>query len=408
MRSASDETVLKSRRSFLAAGAGGATVSLLAGCLGGGGSDMLTVGGLQPYSGAFADFASAYEAGITYAFDEANSDGGVLGQDIEFKGRDTETNPSEAASVARRLVERDNAVALAGPVSSDVAMTAAEALEEMEVPLFLHAAGTHEVLSKDSRYTYRVGHLPAPSVVQAQADIVEQEGYETIGAIVGDYAWGRSVETCLEEFFPDSADLTIEVAPFSEGEFTPYLREMPDDVEFIVGSGHPPGVHNMFTQARSIGLDPDLFTAGLQNPSASYDAVGDAITDGFAFFHQPDHTMEQYAEVANRFYEDNGDYFGPTTALGYVTGELIVTGIEEADSDDPVDVSDAIRNIELDTLFPEPIQYTDWGELDGQRQIYSGFETGSPDYYPDGEFQLTERARSSVLEPYDPDELSLE
>lgn len=402
------KTRLHSRRSVLAAGAGSTAVSLLAGCLGGGSGNALTVGGLQPYSGAFADFASDYENGINYAFEEANNDGGVLGQDIEFQGRDTETNPSEAASVARRLVERDDAVAIAGPVSSDVAITASETLEEMEVPLFLHAAGDHEILTKESRYTYRVGHLPAPSVIQAQADIVEEEGYETIGAIVGDYAWGRAVETCLEEFFPDGVDLTIEAAPFSESEFTPYLRELPDDVEFIVGSGHPPGVHNMFTQARSIGLEPDLFTAGLQNPSASYDAIGEDITEGFAFFHQPDQTKERYMNVANQFYEDTGNYFGTTTALGYVTGELIVEGIREADSDDPVDVSDAIRNIELETLFAEPLQYTEWGELDQQRQIYSGFETGSPDYYPDGEFQLTEYARSSVLDPYDPDELSLD
>lgn len=407
MSSTTGKKVRQSRRTFLMAGAGGATATLLAGCLGGN-DDGLTVGGLQPYSGIFSDFATAYEDGLTYAFEQANDDGGVLGQDIQFEGRDTETDAGKAQSAARRLVEQDNAVALAGPVSSDVGATTSNVLEEMEVPLFLHVAGAHDILSKDSRYTFGVGHLPAPSVIRAQADIVESEGYETIGAIVGDYKWGDSVKTCLNEFFPDDVDLTIKTAPLGESDFTPYLRDFPEDVEFIVGSGHPPGVHSMFTDARDIGLEPDLVTAGLQNPTASYDAIGEEITEGFAFFHQPDQTLDRYKEVANQFYEDTEKYFGTTTALGYVTGELIVEGIREADSDDPVEISDAIRNIQLDTLFAEPLQYTEWGELDQQVQIYSEFESGAPDYYPDNEFTLTERARSSVLDAYDPEELPLD
>ncbi|GAB7021101.1 ABC transporter substrate-binding protein [Halostagnicola bangensis] len=363
------------------------------------------IGGLQPYSGAFADFSAAYEPGIEFALEEINDNGGVLDKELSYNGIDTETNPREATTAATQLVESEGAVALVGPVSSDVGVATANHVEDLEVPLFLHAAGDHQILSTDSRYTFRVGHLPAPTTIQAQAEVVEEEGYESVSAIIGDYAWGRAVEESIEEFFP--VDVQIEVAPFEEDNFNPYLRNLPEDTEFLVGSGHPSGVHGMFTQMLEIGLEPDLFTGGLQEPSASYNAIGDDITRGFAFFHQPDVYSDQYREAADRFYEESGEYFGSTQALGYVTTHLIAQAVENADSEDPTEISDAVREIELDTLFEAPLEYSEWGELNNQSQIYSEFETEAPDYYPDGDFRLVESFRSEPLEPYNPDEMPL-
>ncbi len=397
------------RRTFLKTSIAGATLGTLAGCLGelrGGDDDTITIGGLQPYSGPFADFSAAYDPGIEFALQEINDDGGVLDKEVSYESIDTETDPREANTAATQLVEGDGAVALVGPVSSDVGVATANTVEDLEVPLFLHAAGDHQILTTDSRYTFRVGHLPAPTTIQAQAEVVEEEGYDEVAAIIGDYAWGRAVEASIEEFFP--VDVQIEVAPFEEDNFNPYLRNLSDDVEFLVGSGHPSGVHAMFSQMLEIGIEPDLFTAGLQEPTASYNAVGDDISRGFAFFHQPDVYSEEYAEVADRFYEETGEYFGSTQALGYVTTHLIAAGIEAADSEDPSEISAAIRDIEHDTLFSTPLEYSDWGELDNQSQIYSEFELEAPEYYPDGDFRLVESFRSEPLEPYNPDEMPID
>lgn len=407
MVDSANPTSSQNRRQFLATAAVGSGVGVLSGCLGGNGGDEIVIGGLQPYSGPFAEFAARFSPAVEFALEEINEDGGVLGRDLVHESVDTESNPSEAATIASRLVERDGAVALVGPVSSDVAITVSSTVEELEVPVFLHAAGDHEILTTDDRYTFRVGHLPAPPTIQTQAEIVEERGFDSIGAIVGDYAWGHAVQAAIEEYFPDGSDVDVQVAPMEESDFTPYLRDFPDDLEFMIGSGHPVGVHNMYNQMYELGMEPELFTAGLQEPNASFDAVGEQIADSFAFFHQPDVQSEAYAEIGQRYYEDVGEHFGPTEALGYTTAQLIAAGIEEADSDDPTDISDAMRTIEFDHLFPTPIEYTEWGELDNQVQTYSGFELGAPDYYPDGEFSLVEVHQSEPLAPFNPDETDI-
>lgn len=397
------------RRTFLKATSGAAGIGFLSGCLGGDSDgNAIVIGGLQPYSGTFASYAEPYENGLQFAIDQINNDGGVLDRNLSFEGVDTETEPGEAVSIATQLVEQDGAVALVGPVSSDVGITAADTAEDLEVPLFLHTSGTHAALDKDSRYTYRVGLLPAPTCARAQAELIEEEGYETVGAIIADYAWGRAFEAGIEEFFPGDIDLQMAVAPADENDFTPYLRDLPTDLDVMLGTGHPPGLNDMYSQMLELGIQPDLFTAAVDPPEVNFNALGEDVTQSFAHIHQPDVYSNEYQEVAQAFYDETGGFFGTTQAVGYVTAQLIAEGIQQAGSDDPVEISDAVRETEFDTIFAEPIQYTEWGELDQQVQTFSQFETEAPEYYPDGAFRLTETYRTDPLDPYDPEELPLD
>lgn len=392
------------RRRFLKVTGAGTGLGLLGGCLGlrgGGDDDSITIGGLQPYSGPFALYGDAHTAGVEFAMDEINENGGVLDRDLEHEAVDTESDPGEARSIFTRLVEEEDAVAGVGPVSSDVGVTASEAAEDLEVPLFLHAAGALEILSKESRYTFRTALPPAPAFIEPQAQLIEDRGFESIGAIVADYAWGVAAEASIEEFLPD---VDVAVAPAGESDFVPYLRDLPDDLDLMIGSGHPPGLNDMFGQMREIGLDPELFTAAVSPPQSNHGALGDEVANGFIFAHLPDVYSEEFRETAERFYEETDGYFGPTEAAGYVTTNLIAEGIEQAGEAEPDAIGDAMREIEFDTIYASPIQYTEWGELDQYELIWSGFELEAPEYYPDGEFDLVEEFRTDTLDAVDPDD----
>lgn len=385
----------------------GAGATLLAGCMGDGNGeddDTITIAGLQPYSGPFALYGDAHTSGAEFAMQQINDDGGVLDRELEHEAVDTESDPGEAATIMTRLVESENAVAAMGPVSSDVGVTASSTAEDLEVPLFLHAAGDIEILPRDSRYTFRTALPPAPAFIQAVADIISDEGYQSVGAITADYAWGHAAEDAIDGTFPDDIDLTMATAPAGESDFTPYLRDMDDDMEILVGSGHPPGINDMFSQMIEIGLEPELMTGAVSPPESAYGAIGDPISEGYAFGHLPDVYSDEYQQIADEFYEATGEYFGPTQAIGYVTVNLIAEVIEQQGSADPTDIADGVRDIEYDTLFAEPLQYTEWGELDQYSLIWSGFELEAPDYYPDGEFDLEEVYRTETLDAVDPDE----
>lgn len=392
------------RRSFLRAGGAATLGSALAGCLGGDDDEAFTIGALQPLSGGFAAWGQAHEAGLEFAVEELNADGGVLGRDVEVETTDTGSDAGEADTVFRRFVERDGALAVTGPVSSDVGLRTRRTAEELEVPLVLHMAGSHTILPKDVRYTFRMGSQPAVTDVLPQIELIEERGYGTVGAVIGDYEWGNSLEAGLEALVPDDVELTTATAPISEDDFTPFLRDLPDDVELLVATGHPPGSIAIHNQAIELGLDPDLTTGAGFPPAVLNSGLGENAADGFLHLHGSDPYGDAFAAVAGRFADARGERFDTHEAYGYVAGMLIAEAAEEAGEADPVAIADAIRGIELDTVFANPLTYTEWGEIDGLSPILSGFEDGAPDYYPDGDWRLTETFRSSPIDGFDPDE----
>lgn len=419
------------RRSFLKSGGAAAGVGLFAGCArlggddsgngdggdgtggngsgndtggggdGGGGSDeAITIGALEPLSGNFTPWGETHRAGLEFAVQEVNADGGVLDRELELVVEDTESDASEADSIFRRLAEQEGIVAATGPVSSDVGIRTARTAEDLKVANLLHMAGSDEVLTRDSRYTFRIGLVPAPTMMRAQAQLVEDAGYQRVGAIIADYAWGQAVKSSIQEFFP--VDVTMETAPLGADDFKPFIRNMPDDLEMMVASGHPPGTLTITGQQFELGYEPEVTTGPGIPPGTVYGALSETATRGFTHVHQTDVYSEEFVDVATRFAEETGGRMDTHEGYGYVTGKLLAQAIEDAGSTDPVEIADAVRTIEFDSIFANPIQYTEWGELKNQRQLYSTIETGAPEYYSDGEWKLAEEFRTDPLEPYDP------
>lgn len=389
-------------------------IALTAGCLTGDGGDggttdggdsegEIVIGALQPYSGPFSLYSEAHQAGLEFAINEVNENGGVLGRELSVTLSDTSAEPSEAATIYERMVEEQEIVAATGTVSSDVGIRVGQAAEKQEVPLFFHATASNEALTKDARYRFRVGALPAASAIKAVSGLVEEKEYSNVGSIIADYAWGQSIKKSINKYFPDGVNVEFGTAPVGESDFSPFLRDFSDDIELLIGTGHPPGVTDIFKQALNLGLGFEQYLGSTAPDIAYYNALGDRVTDGFTMFHQTDVYSEQFKDVAQRFADQNGDYFGTTHGVGYVTGKLIAAGLEEAGEADPVALADAMRNITFDTLYPEPIQYTEWGEMKNQRQLWSQFKLEAPDYYPDGDFTLTEAYRSDPIKAFDPE-----
>ena len=394
------------RRTFLKLTGAGLGASSLAGCLGGimggGGDGEIVIGGIQPYTGPYAPTTQEFVDGLQFYLDDVNANGGVLDREVVFEDRDSQLDPSQATQLATELVQSDGAVVLTGPISSDIGLAVAPIAEDLEVPHVPQVVGSHEFLTRESRYNFRMGLAPAPTNARAVAQVIEQNDISVVGAIIADYSYGRAWEASIEAIFPDDIDLTMQVAPFREDSFTTYLREMPDDLEMLITASHPPGVFTIYQQLLDLGnLNPEI-VIGRSDVKLSMQALGDSITQGFVAQGHPDPFTDRYAEVAQAYYDANDAMFGTVTAVGYVVGELITTAIEEAGAAEPTEIAAAIRNVSLDSLFGSPLEYTEWGELDNLVQILMGFESGSPSYYPDGSYDLTEYDRTEPLPAYDP------
>ena len=410
------------RRPLLKATATGVGVAGLAGCLGDDDDDAddgddtqpaddgddaddtepveeVHVGGVMPYTGPFVEVAQEFEAGLLFAFDEYNGSADAE-YELTFDGVDSETDPSEAVTIATQMIEQDDVSILTGPVSSDVGIAVNETAETNEVPLVFSMVGDGGAITVDSRHTFRLGLLPAPTTAESIVQFIEDRDLQTVRAIIADYAYGQAFREALDEYLPDDLDYEYEVAPFGEDDFSTYLRDMPDDLDVLIGTSHPPGANSIHREALELELNPE-YVLGNSEANPNWTALGEDLTEGYLSIHQPYPYSDQYAEVAEAYGEETGDHFGVLASLGYSAGQLMVSAVEEAGGGDRAAIAEAIREGEVETLFYEPIQYTERGELHNKRQVFSAFEVGAPDYYPDGDFTLVEEFLTDPIEGFD-------
>ena len=409
------------RRAFLKATGGAATVGTLTGCLsgdnggnggngggtgntttaggggsGGGSSGRITIGALEPISGPFAPWATPHRLGLEFAVKRINSDGGVLGgRKLRVAVADTGAEPGTADSSFRRMVEQKNAVVTTGAVSSDVGLRIAQTAAELQVPHLLHMAGADEIVNKDTKYVFRVGLLPANRFIQAQANAFQDKGYSTVGAIVADYAWGQSVKAAINEYF--DVKVQIQVAPVGASSFSSYIRQFPQDIEMLIASGHPPGSVSIANQAYELGFSPEVVTGPEIPPNLLAQALSDRAMEGYVHISNSSPYKQSFKDVGGAFSEGHKMQFNTHTAYGYVTGQAIAAAIEKAGSTDPTAIADAFRQIQLDTLFAKPIQWTDYGELDQTVVLYNRLKPSAPEWAPNGSHSYEEIARSKPI-----------
>lgn len=371
---------------------------------GGDGGGEILIGNAAPMSGAVGSYGPFIESGLEFARQEINADGGVLdGRNLRIETQDIESSPEVGATAFQRLADQ-GAVAITGPVLSDVVVRMRQEAEDLEVPFLPTQGSSPQILTRDSRYTFRTGAPAAPYYARATGQFVSDLGVSTYGSIVADYSYGHSYRAGIEEFIQpmEGLDSTVEVAPVGASDFASQLRSMPDGVEYMDLGGHPVGIYTIIPQMFELGLEPQA-TSGPGDPFPNfYDALGDDIDRGIHQIHSVDPTSDEYVQVAERYHEQTGEFFDPYAAIGYATGKLVAQAIEDAGEASTGAVRDAISDINFDSILAYPLEYTEWGELTSARLTALEFTTDPLSYAPDGNIGVDFVFESDVFDPLQP------
>lgn len=365
----------------------------------------IVIGNAAPLSGAIAPWGQLHRAGLEFAAGQINDGGGVMGQNLAVVSEDTQAEPSAAATSFQRLVSEEGAIAVSGPVLSNVGIRLRQVAEQEQVPHIPNLAASANLLTKETRYTFRLAGAATPWLARAIAGYIEENDWSIYGAVIADYAYGRSYQEAMEQFITsmEGLDSTVEVGPPAPGDFTSQLRQMPDDLEFLDIAGHPIGIFDIVQQALEVGLDPAVMTGATLPSGQFYGALGDTVAEGLTTFPPVDVTASDYLEVANSYHDATGEFFDPFVGFGYDTVNLIATALEDAGEASPGALRDAISAIEYDTILSYPqVSYNEWGELEETKLFGQQFNLEAPDYYPDGDYSFTNVYETEVYGPVDP------
>lgn len=336
-----------------------------------GSSDPIKIGALTSLTGPFTSWGIPASTGMQLAVEEINADGGVDGRMLELIIVDDQSDAEEAAIQMERLHE-DGVVAVAGTISSGVAGAITPIAEEAGVPYFLSKAGSEAILTADSRYTFRTCLPAAPMIAKPFAEYAQSQGYNRVGSVVADYAWGQSFLTHSTDAFDavGGIELQHEVAPVPEKDFTTYLRSLdafgPD---LILSTGHPPGTGSVLVQVADLGIDVDVTGPG-SSLTAVMAAAGDTAIDRYIDLTCADYNSESYADLATRYIASSDQAFMEDDAVaGFAVVNIIAEAIA-AVGDDPGAIADHVRGGSWDMPgMAYPLDWTEWGELEKAQLI---------------------------------------
>lgn len=187
-------------------------------------ADPIKVGVLQPLSGGLENLGQQGVQGTQLAIEEANEAGGVLGRPFELVIADDRTDPKTAVERARELIQRDQVVAIFGPVTSANRDAIQPTIERFKTPLFYATDYEGGVCS---RYVICYSGLP-DQWVSPFIPFLEQHYGDTFFLFGSDYVWPRKMNEAVRKAAEQAGGRIVgeEYTPFGVKDFTSTVRKI--------------------------------------------------------------------------------------------------------------------------------------------------------------------------------------
>ena len=185
--------------------------------------EALKIGFLVDYSGALAEYGVFTQTGVELAIKHINEAGGVNGQDVTFVTGDTRVDAIQAVEEARRLVDVEGVHAIVGPLASSATLAVAESVTGPSGVPHISPSATSPALTAldDDGYLFRTTISDAAQGV-VLAQLATDEGYDNVGVIYRDDAYGQGLAEAFAAAFGGTSTL---VSYAADGQLS-YLAEL--------------------------------------------------------------------------------------------------------------------------------------------------------------------------------------
>jgi branched-chain amino acid transport system substrate-binding protein len=324
-----------------------AAVIPLAGC----GSDeeakaAYKVGAIFSTSGSQSDLGVPEQRTVEMMVEEINDKGGINGHPLKVVIYNDESDSTKTLSLATKLIEQDNVLAIIGPTFSGASMAILDAVKTAEIPLVSCAASIDIVTPVAERYW--VFKTPQTEV-QAIHEIyryLEQEGITKIAIITDTSGFGAAGRKYL---ISEKGDYGISIV--ADQTFTTGDTSMQSQLTQIKGTTAE-AVVCWATNKESAIVAQDMETLNITIPlfcshgvanKAFIEQAGDAangviLPAGKLLVVDDVPDSDPQAEVLAKYRDDYEDVYGAGTVNtfgghAYDALSMVVMALEEMDED---------------------------------------------------------------------------
>jgi len=304
-----------------------------------------------PFTGTGSILGDYIKGGAQLAVDEINSSGGVEGAKFQLIVYDDQANASTAATVVRRALYEDKAVAIFGPNMSAAVIGVHTLAQQAKIPMLVGATSVSFRYDKvKNDYLFRLRADDGVKVAQQVKYIAEVLKAKKPGAIVGSTDYCTSALDVAKQAFEKYGIKFIDIEMMKEGDkdVTAQITKLKNSgIDVLVGLTHEPEAAVVMKQVRQMKLTVPAVGFSAWGVPAFTDLAGDAAigvisVQGFNPT-DPDPAVKKFVDA----YKAKWGNEPSDPAQCYYDGiYLLKKAIEMAGSTDSVKIAEALKKVE--------------------------------------------------------------
>ena len=314
-----------------------------------GAGDTIKIGLMAPLTGfAAADGASVLNS-VKLAVERINSEGGVVGKNVELIVYDDRADGKEAVAVARKLIQQDQVVGVVAGSYSTPSRASAPIFEDAEIP-YVAAYAVHPDITNAGKYCFRNGFLGMVEGKSAGYVAVDMLKAKKIALLTSDNDFGRTLAEGFKEFIEKGAKgaeiIYAQTYPMQEKDFKPYLSKIKElNPDLIFASGYYFQTGPIIKQAREMGIKTQIVGEEGADSPKTLEIAGDAA-EGFVIVtnlnrDDPRPEVQTFLREYETRYKIQPDMVG---ASAYDAFMIICDAIKRAGGTDGKAIQEAIAN----------------------------------------------------------------
>lgn len=345
----------------------GLTGAVLLGAGVAGAGETLKIGVLAPLTGFAAADGLSVKNAVELATEQVNAKGGVLGKKLELVIYDDAADPKESVTLAQKLIEQDQVVAVVGGSYSMPTRVTTPIFNEEEVPM-VAAYAIHPDVT-EGEFTFRNGFLGKVEGGAAAHVVDTMLKGKKVALLYADNDFGKTLAQGFKDYVAAKGTLQVifeQAYPAKEKDFSPYLSKIKEGApDVLVAFGYYFQTGPVVKQAREMGITATILgEEGADSPKL-FEIAGPA-SEGFVLVtnlnrDDPRPVVQEFLKSFREKYAMEPDMVG---ASAYDALMIIVDAITRSGGTDRKAVRDAIAAVKNYDGLTGIIQgFTEVGEV---------------------------------------------
>lgn len=295
----------------------------------------IRVGQFASLTGKEASFGVAGHKGIVLAVEELNARGGVLGRPVEFLVEDIQSKSGESATAVKKLIARDQVVAILGANASTNSLEAAPICQAAHVPM-IALSSTNPKVTAMGTYIFRVCFIdPFQGAVLAKfvRETLHARRVALLTSVSASYSVGLS--NVFRDRFTAAGGEIVAEQKYTEGDkdfraqLTAIRAQHPDA---IAATGYYTEAALICRQARALGLDMPIFGGDGWEAPQLLELGGQAVEGTYYSTHYSAESPAPEVQGFIRRFQAryDGEVPDAVAALGYDAMMLLADAMQRA------------------------------------------------------------------------------